>query len=126
MSRLRIFLHGWLLWAAVRVLNPPPVKTEQPSVHDLVVGDIRGGKYADAIPTILDRKALGLAKYGTILQVGNRRSHRRDALQEAGDLVVYLRAEVEDSRGESKRRAILDYNAAVMLLCSIRRRMHRE
>lgn len=125
MSRLRFILHGFLLHLAVRVLNPPPVKTEGPSVHDLVVADLQDGRHAAVVAAILDRRALGLAKYGTILQVGNRRDHRRDAIQEAGDLVCYLRAEVEASRGEGRRRALADYLVAVALLGSILRRCHR-
>ena len=39
------------------------------------------------------RRALGVARYGTPLQRGNGRDHLRDALEEALDLMAYLKAE---------------------------------
>lgn len=48
-------------------------------MQDLVMKDIE------------DRKALGLKRYGTLLQPHNGRDFLLDAYQEALDLCVYLR-----------------------------------
>ncbi|AYB69188.1 hypothetical protein SEA_EMIANNA_5 [Gordonia phage Emianna] len=63
-----------------------PVQTDAPSAHDLVIADMR------------QRKAFGLAKYGTILQHDNGRDHLQDAYEEVLDLAVYLRNEIEQRR----------------------------
>ncbi len=47
------------------------------------------------------RREFGIAKYGTPVQVENGRDHLTDALQEALDLVVYLRAAIERRRLET-------------------------
>lgn len=62
--------------------EPPPSGGYGPSIHDLVIADIE------------QRKAFGLAKYGTILQVGDGRRSLVDAYQEALGLAVYLRQEL--------------------------------
>ena len=41
----------------------------------------------------VERRAIGLERYGTPLQRGNARDHLRDALEEALDLMAYLQAE---------------------------------
>lgn len=63
-----------------------PVKNEQPYIQDLVLADIE------------ERKALGLKKYGTLLQPFNGRSFLQDAYEEALDLVIYLRGKLEEER----------------------------
>lgn len=71
--------------------QPLPVPTIGPSMHDLAVERLR------------ERKALGLAKYGSLLQAGNGRDSLEDACQEAADLLVYLeqaRLEVAGLRAE--------------------------
>jgi hypothetical protein len=66
--------------------QPPPERNGRPASWDLVVQDMR------------DRHAHGLAKYGTPLQPGNGRDSLVDAYQEALDLAVYLRNEIEERR----------------------------
>lgn len=78
--------------------EPPPTKTDSTPVWDLVVADMR------------DRDKMGRDKYGTPLQHDNGRDHLVDAYQEALDLVVYLRAEIE-------QRAKLNVNADLLALC---------
>ena len=64
--------------------EPDPIPNDSPSIHDLVIRDME------------DRKTMGLKKYGTILQAHNGRNPLIDAYQEALDLAVYLRQEIEE------------------------------
>ncbi len=61
-----------------------PTHNDGPSMHDLVIEDMR------------ERKEHGLRKYGTILQAHNGRSAVRDAYEEVLDLAVYLRQLLEE------------------------------
>lgn len=63
--------------------QPLPIPTDEISVHDLVVEDVK------------QRKALGLRKYKSLLQASNGRDHLLDAYEEALDLAIYLRAELD-------------------------------
>jgi hypothetical protein len=63
--------------------QPPPIPADTVAVQDLVIADIA------------ERKRVGIERYGTPLQVENGRDHLIDAYQEALDLVMYLRAEIE-------------------------------
>lgn len=67
--------------------QPEPIFTNEESVWSLVIQDM----------TL--RNQVGYEKYGTYLQVHNGRDHLIDAYQEALDLVVYLRAEIEKRNG---------------------------
>ena len=58
-----------------------------PSIWDLVVADMRR------------RDLIGTLKYGTPLTADNGRDHLQDAYEEALDLAVYLRAEIERRKG---------------------------
>lgn len=64
--------------------QPQPVRNEQHSVQDMVIEDIER------------RKAMGLAKYGTLLQPMNGRRTLVDAYQEALDQTQYLRQAIEE------------------------------
>lgn len=64
--------------------QPLPVKTDGPAIQDLVIADIE------------KRKALGLKRYGTLLKAGNGRDALQDAYEEALDLVMYLKQEIEE------------------------------
>lgn len=66
--------------------EPPPIPNSNQKVWDLVIQDMR------------ERDELGTARYGTPLQTNNGRDHLVDAYQEALDLVVYLRAEIEERK----------------------------
>lgn len=63
-----------------------PIPNDQTSCQDLVIADIE------------ERKALGIKKYGTLLQPFNGRSFLLDAYQEVLDLAVYLRGMLEEER----------------------------
>jgi hypothetical protein len=60
--------------------QPDPVPNDRPSLHDLLVKDI------------LERKQLGLARYGTIIQPFNGRDQLQDCYEEQLDQLVYLKA----------------------------------
>ena len=66
--------------------EPDPIPNDSPSIHDLVIRDME------------DRKTMGLAKYGTILQAHNGRDPLIDAYQEVLDLAMYLRQEIEERK----------------------------
>lgn len=66
--------------------EPEPCKTERAAVWDLVIADMR------------ERDTVGAEKYGTRLQADNGRRSLVDAYQEALDLVVYIRKEIEERR----------------------------
>lgn len=66
--------------------EPAPVANATTPIWDLVRTDIE------------ERNAMGIAKYGTPLQVFNGRDPLVDAYQEALDLVVYLRQAIEENR----------------------------
>lgn len=69
-----------------------PIPNDQTSCQDLVIADIE------------ERKALGLKKYGTLLQPFNGRSFLRDAYEEVLDLAVYLRGRLEEElQNEAKQ-----------------------
>ena len=58
--------------------QPMPVANDAPSVQDAVIAEIE------------KRKAVGLERYGTLLQPHNGRDMLRDAFEEALDLTCYL------------------------------------
>ena|ERR1700761_181639 len=67
--------------------QPPPVPVPgEPSAHDLVIADMA------------ERKAFGLRKYGTLLQLGNGRDHLEDVYEELLDAAAYIRLEIEQRR----------------------------
>lgn len=94
--------------------QPLPVPQEGvPGSHDMVLADLRGilvrrqsalrasgqTKEAEAVrkllkeieTDLLERRALGLRRYGSLLQPGNGRDPLRDAYEEVVDLVCYFR-----------------------------------
>lgn len=75
--------------------EPAPIANNNPSIHDLVIEDIK------------DRKQFGLEKYDTILQAGNGRESLTDAYQEILDLSVYLRQFLEEQKQAKKERDAL-------------------
>lgn len=85
--------------------QPAPVAVANAdSSHDLAVEDMhalyRGGQATSAIALLIDRKRYGQEKYGVVLHADNGRDHARDALEEAADLVVYLRTWLTQHRAE--------------------------
>lgn len=63
-----------------------PIPNSGVPVWDLVIADMK------------ERDNIGRARYGTPLQTQNGRDHLIDAYQEALDLVVYLRAAIEERK----------------------------
>lgn len=61
----------------------PPVPGEAPATWELVIADMK------------TRDHFGFLKYGIRHQHDNERDHLVDAYQEALDLALYLRAEIE-------------------------------
>lgn len=68
--------------------QPLPTKNLLPCIQDLAVADIEA------------RKALGIKRYGTVLQPHNGRDALRDAYEEAVDLVIYLRQVLYERDGK--------------------------
>jgi hypothetical protein len=64
--------------------EPAPLKNAGPCIQDLVIEDIQA------------RKAVGVERYGTVLQPFNGRDALMDAYQEALDLCQYLRQAIEE------------------------------
>lgn len=70
--------------------QPAPTTNERPCVQDLVIADMAA------------RKAVGLERYGTLLQPFNGRDALMDAYQEALDLTMYLRQAIEERDGQDR------------------------
>lgn len=79
--------------------QPKPVKTENPASWKLVIADMER------------RDQFGRKKYGVPLQPGNGRDSLLDAYEEALDLVVYLRNEIEERklRERAASRLVTEY-----------------
>jgi hypothetical protein len=81
--------------------QPLPVPNDGPSMHDLVCKDVEGWPAPrpeiEAIRTLMiERKRLGLQRYGSLLQAGNGRSWQRDLREELADAAVYARTGLEE------------------------------
>lgn len=68
--------------------QPMPRKTNGIAIQDLVIADIA------------DRKAVGLERYGTLLQAHNGRDALMDAYQEVLDLAAFLRQVIAERDGK--------------------------
>lgn len=66
----------------------PPKPNELPAIQDLVMKDL------------LDRKMIGIKRYGTALQPHNGRDALLDAYEEAQDLCMYLRQAIYERDGK--------------------------
>jgi hypothetical protein len=71
--------------------QPLPTPNAHPSMHDLLLESIEA------------RKALGLERYGTLLQPFNGRSFLKDAYEELVDLLVYLRGKLYEEEQAQMR-----------------------
>ena len=86
--------------------QPKPIPNNGKSIHDLVRRDLARmhsngaqlhNRSVQLVAThIADRKQYGLEKYGTILQAHNGRDALTDIMEEALDLVVYIRQWLEE------------------------------
>lgn len=70
--------------------QPDPVLNELPHIVDLVMADM------------VERKRVGIERYGVALQAHNGRDALQDAYEEALDLTMYLRQAIEE-RGSVRR-----------------------
>ena len=75
--------------------QPPPRPNANKPVWEMVIADMR------------ERDRVGRERYGTPLQTNNGRDALVDAYQEALDLVVYLRQEIEERENLRKEVALL-------------------
>ena len=67
--------------------QPPPVPNDRPAIQDLVIADMKA------------RKAVGLERYGTLLQPGNGRDFLRDLYEELLDACNYVRGAMFERDG---------------------------
>ena len=84
--------------------QPPPEHVPgAASVHDLVIEDAET-RYAELVELLRERKAFGLRKYDTILQVEDpKRDPIMDLIEELGDAVVYAyRAKAHGKAGAAE------------------------
>jgi len=81
--------------------QPAPIKRTTTSIHDLVIIDlidfIAGGREL-LMKEINDRKAIGLAEYGTPLQAHNGRDCEKDAIEEMADMICYLKQSIMEGK----------------------------
>lgn len=81
--------------------QPLPVPNNGPSMHDLVCVDLERwpaprSDIASVRTLMLERKRLGLDRYGSLLQAGNGRSWQRDLREELADAAVYAKLGLEE------------------------------
>lgn len=102
-------------WATVQ---PDPTPNNTPSVQSLVYADLARLTHRPETANVLRaREQIGIDTYGTALQVGNGRDMLRDAIDEAADLVVYLRGAIaQDTDLTIGHRLSPHYLAAIGLL----------
>ena len=73
--------------------QPAPIRRNTTPIHDLVIIDLINvtGDFNLLAKEINDRKAVGLAEYGTPLQAFNGRDCEKDAIEEMVDMICYLK-----------------------------------
>jgi hypothetical protein len=69
--------------------QPLPIPNDGPSMHDLVIEDMKA------------RKDFGLRKYGALLQANNGRDTLQDIYDELLDAIVYIRQLMEERVGDT-------------------------
>ena len=100
--------------------QPLPVPNGNPSTHDLVVEDLA---WCPALPAereaarafVLERKELGLTRYGSLLQAGNGRDWKQDLAEELADAAAYARQGMEEMGTETDLDGM--YTEILHLLC---------
>lgn len=114
--------------------QPAPAPNDGPSMHDLVAAQLRaypngvGGDAGPLVRALVARRALGLERYGTVLQASNGRDFTRDALDEAVDLVVYLRGALAecDQTVDPPRWLKIAYERALRVAAELARRVEER
>lgn len=100
----------------------PPVPNDGPSLHDLAIDDIRrcmatSSEKEAAIALMLERKRIGLERYGSLLQAGNGRDARRDLSEELADAAVYALQIIEEDNPPPGVDDV--YEDILLLLCRV-------
>ncbi len=81
--------------------QPPPLPTDRTATWDLILADMRAREpepelHAAILRDMVERDAIGAAKYGVRHTSHNGRDNLIDAYQEHLDAAVYLRAEMAE------------------------------
>lgn len=80
---------------------PVPAGPDAVSIHDLAIADAEKYGWTRTAALLAERKAFGLAKYGTVLHADDQRDSLSDAVEEYGDAFAYLKkAIVAAGRGD--------------------------
>jgi hypothetical protein len=106
--------------------EPDPIANDNESIHDLVCDDLHFNTDPFSNKVIADleeRRRFGLEKYGTVLQSFNGRDALVDAYQEALDLLVYLKQELEESDDMDIYELYDDVSEVAL---SLRKKIHHE
>lgn len=97
--------------------QPPPREvTKGESVHDLAARDAFAYGYPRVGRMVLERRAFGLRKYGTLLRAENGRDQMCDAAEELLDALAYLAAARAEGhpRGSELFHAVLAVTGALV------------
>ena len=83
--------------------QPAPIKRTTTPIHDLVIIDLMtsfdtSGNVGLLMKELNDRKAIGLAEYGTPLQAFNGRDCEKDSIEEMADAICYLKQGVLEGK----------------------------
>jgi hypothetical protein len=106
--------------------QPLPVPNDGPSMHDLVIADLRHTHLAGVADFVQQdlaaRKELGLKRYGSLLQAHNGRDALRDLYEELLDASVYARQVIAEDVVADHLRPVLTntYLAILQRLVSVR------
>lgn len=79
---------------AMSTPQPEPIHRTTTPIHDLVIIDLIGTGLSGndlLMKELNDRKAIGLAEYGTPLQTFNGRDCEKDCIEEMADAICYLK-----------------------------------
>lgn len=78
--------------------EPPPMDSEGPSMHDLVIADIEEymgatsyNGFAKLQEVLRERQEFGIEKYNKPLRANNGRDPLNDLIDELGDALVYCK-----------------------------------
>lgn len=85
--------------------QPMPTLNDPQPLPQPSLGSLQGAAHWLVCADLLERAAMGQAKYGTPLQVDNGRNHLVDAYQELLDLLCYLRMAIEEQQGSAALRS---------------------
>jgi hypothetical protein len=76
-----------------------PVPSARPSIHDLVIEDLVFQHLDDStVVLMLERRAIGQARYDSLLQAFNSRDWQRDMREEVADALVYAKQGLEEHK----------------------------